>query len=179
MGIRIVPVTKQEAQDYVEIYHRHLGKSIRSVFEIGIADDDDKIRGVVIVGYPVARAHDNGWTLEVNRCCTDGVKNGNSMLYSAAWRVTRNLGYTKLITYTHKSESGASLRGSGWKVIAETKGKTWNSKKRPRIDTTSVDVDKYRWEITIDEKNPTKIRRKDKVKIEHPDEEERQLGLFE
>ncbi|MGT2493099.1 XF1762 family protein [Cupriavidus basilensis] len=40
--------------------------------------------GVAIVGRPVARALDDGWTLEVNRLCTDGTSNACSMLYAAA-----------------------------------------------------------------------------------------------
>lgn len=34
--------------------------------------DEEKVRGVAIVGRPVSRALDDSWTLEVNRCCTDG-----------------------------------------------------------------------------------------------------------
>ena len=178
MKIRIVPIGRQEAQDYVEVYHRHLGKSIRSVFELGIADDDDKVRGVVIVGYPIARFQDNGWTLEVNRCCTDGVKNGNSMLYGAAWRVTRNLGYTRLITYTHQRESGVSLRASGWTISGIVKGETWDRKKRPHIDTGSVDNDKYRWEITTPDNPPKEVKRKEMLTLEKPKEPTTQLTLF-
>jgi hypothetical protein len=78
---------------------------------------------------------DDGWTLEVNRCCTDGVRNGCSMLYGKAWQVAKALGYRKLITYTLPAEGGASLRGAGWKCIGERGGGNWNHKGRPRIDT--------------------------------------------
>lgn len=66
---------------------------------IGCADED-RIVGVAIVGRPVARHLDDGWTLEVNRLCTDGTKNACSMLYAAAWRAARAMGYKKLVTYT-------------------------------------------------------------------------------
>ena len=58
-------------------------------------------------------------TLEVNRTCTDGTKNANSMLYGAIWRAAKALGYTRLITYTQADESGASLHAAGWVKVKE------------------------------------------------------------
>lgn len=80
-----------------------------------------------MVGRPVARHYDDGWTAEVNRSCVlDGVPNANSMLYGAAWRAAKAMGYRRLITYTQDGESGASLRGAGWRVVAERKArKSW------------------------------------------------------
>jgi len=75
--------------------------------------------GVATVGRPVSRHYDDGFTLEVNRTCTTGQANVNSMLYGAAWRAAKALGYRRLITYTQAGESGASLRAAGWRVIAE------------------------------------------------------------
>ena len=68
--------------------------------------------GVVIVGRPVSRYLDDGWTLEVNRLCTDGSRNACSMLYGAAWRAARAMGYKRLITYILESECGASKRAA-------------------------------------------------------------------
>ncbi len=64
-------------------------------------------------GRPVARAFDDGLTLEVNRTCTDGTRNANSMLYGAVWRAARAMGYARCITYTQHDESGASLKAAG------------------------------------------------------------------
>jgi hypothetical protein len=60
------------------------------------------------------------------------------MLYGAAWRVAKNLGYKRLITYTLPDEGGASLRGAGWRLIGFAGGGNWNTKSRPRIDTKSL-----------------------------------------
>jgi hypothetical protein len=81
---------------------------------------------------------DTGFTLEVNRCCTDGARNACSMLYGAAWRAAKALGYLRLITYTLPEEGGASLRASGWKNIGLRGGGNWNVKSRPRIDTAEL-----------------------------------------
>jgi hypothetical protein len=131
--LHIVPIRQGEAKAFINEHHRHHKASVGSIFQIAVARDD-KIVGVAMVGRPVARRLDNGWTLEVNRLCTDGTKMVCSMLYSASWRVAKNLGYKKLITYILDSEKGTSLYASGWRLVGERGGGSWNSKPRPRVD---------------------------------------------
>ena len=69
----IVPVSLKEANAFVERYHRHNRPVVDHKFSIG-ATDGEKIVGVAIVGRPVSRYLDNGLTLEVTRCCTDGMR---------------------------------------------------------------------------------------------------------
>lgn len=117
------------------------------VFAIGAADDTGVLRGVVIVGRPVARHLDNGQTLEVTRTATDGSSNANSMLYGAAWRAARALGYTRLITYTQAGETGVSLRVAGWRVIAERPANPgWDRPSRPRTPTGAEGIPRTLWE---------------------------------
>ena len=144
--LEIVPISLAEAQEFVENHHRHLGKVAGAKFQIGLANDD-YICGVVVVGRPLARLINDGWTLEVTRCCTDGTKNANSMLYAAAWRTTRAMGYKRLITYTHVNESGTTMKAAGWKCVGKTKGASWHSENRPRIHKGLI-IDKYKWEVT-------------------------------
>jgi hypothetical protein len=94
----------------------------------------NKLVGVVIVGRPVSRRRDDGLTLEVTRLCTDGAKNACSFLYGAAARAAFALGYKRIGTYILKSEPGTSLKAAGWKLIAETPGKSWSVPTRPRTD---------------------------------------------
>ena len=133
-----------EANTFVGQLHRNHAPVIGHKYSIAASVDDDVI-GVVIVGRPISRHLDNGWTLEVTRCCTDGTKNVCSFLYGAAWRAAKSLGYKRLITYTLQSESGASLRGAGWTLIGEAGGGNWNCKSRPRIDSPHPQR-KLRWE---------------------------------
>src|SRR4249920_3671155 len=107
-GLEIIPMVLDEANAFVEQHHRHHQPVPGAKFCIGVARDDVVV-GVAIVGRPVARMLDNGWTLEVNRVCTDGTKNACSMLYAASWRAAKALGYRKLITYTLPEEGGESL----------------------------------------------------------------------
>lgn len=133
-NLEIVPLDIAEANAFVKKYHRHHKPPQGYKFCLGVSDGHD-IVGVAIVGRPVARMRNDGWTLEVVRTCTDGTANANSALYGACWRVTRALGYRKLITYTLPSESGVSLRGAGFHFIGQTDGGKWSRPSRPRVDT--------------------------------------------
>lgn len=129
----IVPLSLAEANAFVERHHRHHKPVTGHKFSIGCTDGQE-IVGVAIVGRPVSRHLDNGLTLEVNRLCTDGTRNACSMLYAAAWRATRAMGYKKLVTYILSSENGASLRAAGWKCVGEAGGLRWTGKRRPEVD---------------------------------------------
>ncbi len=131
--LEIVPMTLAEANAFVQKNHRHHRPVVGHKFSIGCAAED-KIVGVAIVGRPVSRYLDDGWTLEVTRLCTDGTKNACSMLYAAAWRAARAIGYRRLITYILISEPGTSLRAAGWKCIGEAGGLRWTGKRRPTVD---------------------------------------------
>jgi hypothetical protein len=131
--MEIVPITQKEANAFVAKFHRHHKPVVGSVFQVAVAKDGEVV-GVAIVGRPVARNFDDGWMLEVNRCCTNGTPNACSMLYAAAWRITKSLGYKRLITYILINEPGTSLRAAGWKCIGEAGGGSWSVKSRPRVD---------------------------------------------
>jgi hypothetical protein len=133
-SLTVVPTSLAEANAFVGRYHRHHRPVVGHKFSIAVADGET-VRGVAIVGRPVSRILDNGWTLEVNRCCTDGTRNACSLLYGAAWRAARAMGFRRLITYTMPAEGGSSLRGAGWKLVGECGGGNWNAPSRPRIDT--------------------------------------------
>ena len=133
-ALEITPITFEEANAFVSLHHRHHKPMQGCKFCVAVSHEE-KIVGVAIVGRPVARLLDNGWTLEVNRCCTDGTKNACSMLYSASWKAAKALGYKRLITYTLPEEGGASLKASNWRCIGLKGGGNWNVRSRPRIDT--------------------------------------------
>lgn len=116
--LTIRPVTFRQACAFVAALHRHNKPPRGHKFSIGCFSGDTLV-GVAMVGRPVARALDDGLTAEVNRTCTDGARNANSKLYGAAARVCKAMGYRRVITYTQDSETGASLRASGFVREAE------------------------------------------------------------
>lgn len=141
--LSVVPCSISDARAFVDQHHRHHSAPVGGLFAVGVARDGE-VAGVAIVGRPVARQLQDGWTAEVTRCCTDGSRNACSMLYAAAWRGARALGWRRLVTYTLESESGASLRGAGWEVVAETRGGSWDTPSRPRVDRHPLQR-KLRW----------------------------------
>lgn len=142
--LEITPITLREANAFVEHHHRHHGPT-RGCIACAAVSEGMAVRGVVIIGRPVARMLQDGFTAEVIRCCTDGKKNAASMLYGAAWRAVKALGYKRLITYTLPSEGGASLRACEWTLVGKAGGGSWNRKHRPRVDTHPTQQ-KLRWE---------------------------------
>lgn len=140
-------MTLEEANHFVVEHHRHHGAMVGHKFSLGAAEGEAVV-AVVIVGRPVSRALDNGWTLEVNRLCSNGHRNACSFLYGASWRATRALGYRRLITYTMPHEGGASLRAAGWRVVGETPGRSWSVPSRPRVDTHPLQT-RLRWEAPV------------------------------
>ena len=150
MALDIVPITLAEANEFVKRNHRHHGKVIGHKFSIAVADvETSKIVGVAIVGRPVSRFLDDGWTLEVNRLCTDGTHNACSMLYAAAWRAARAMGYKRVITYILETENGTSLRAAGWKCIGQAGGLRWTGRRKPEVDLYPAQM-KLRYEIGLE-----------------------------
>lgn len=145
MSLALCPMTLREANDFVERHHRHSVPPRGMKFAIG-AHDGGQVVGVAIVGRPVARGLDDGWTAEVLRVCTTGERNACSLLYAACWRACRAMGYRKLITYTLKTEPGTSLRAAGWEIVGEVSRRSWDTPSRPRVDRDERQ-ERWRWEV--------------------------------
>lgn len=141
--MQLKPITLKDANAFVQKYHRHHGPTTGHKFSIG-AEQDGELVGVIIVGRPVARGLDDGYTAEVTRLCTDGTRNACSFLYAAAAKAAKGMGYHRIVTYILSSENGASLKASGWKMDGRVKGRSWDCKSRPRT-TQSPTCDKTRW----------------------------------
>ena len=145
----VVPLNITEANQFVLSFHRHNKPTVGGKFALGVAFDSELV-GVAIVGRPICRHLDKDGTAEVLRTCTNNKapKGAVSKLYAACWRAWRAMGGQKIITYTLKSESGASLRGAGWAVVYESKtnNNPWNSKTRQREWQPVFGQLKLRWE---------------------------------
>lgn len=144
-ALRVTPITLAEANEYVSRHHRHHKPTVGHIFSVAVSEGDE-VRGVAIVGRPVARALQDGYTAEVLRTCTDGTPNACSMLYATCWRAAKALGYTTLGTYTMQHEPGTSLRAAGWKLVGESPGRSWSVPGRPRVTQQATLGPKFRWE---------------------------------
>lgn len=136
-------MTLRAARAYVQEYHRHAKKIQGGLFAVG-AEIDGKLVGCAIVAMPVARMLQDGRTVEIRRCCTDGTRNACSFLYRVCVRVAMAMGYARVLTYTLESESGASLRGAGFKITRRTRAEHWSRDSRQRTEQPLQH--KLRWE---------------------------------
>ena len=118
--LTLTPVTLATANAFVNAHHRHHKATAGHKFSIGCAKDGELV-GVAIVGRPVSRYLDDGWTLEVNRLCTTGEKNACSIVYAASARAAKAM----------DSENGSSLRAAGWSCAGMAGGKCWTGSRKP------------------------------------------------
>lgn len=151
-AIEIRPITLKQAREFIAEHHRHNKPPVGHKFSIGLKNSSGELVGVATAGRPVARHFDDGLTLEVNRTCTDGTKNANSMLLGAVWRAARAMGYMRCITYTQADESGASLRAAGFVRVKELPArKGWADSsvalKDKRDQVGNGGVSRVLWEI--------------------------------
>lgn len=130
--MRAVPVELKEANAFVDKYHRHHKSVVRDKFRVA-CEENGEILGVIQVARPVSRLLDDGLTVEVVRCCTNGKPNVASFLYSRAARIAKEMGYKRIITYILDTEQGSSLKASGWELDeADVGGGSWSRPSRPR-----------------------------------------------
>jgi hypothetical protein len=143
--LRIVPLSLTEANTLVANWHRHHKPIPQAKFSVGVCTEDGRLCGAGIVGRPVARALDDGLTLEVNRCVTDGTPNACSAIYSSVARSAKAQGYCRVYTYTRVDEPGTSLRAAGWILDDPSiRARSWNMPNRRRVDKTEI-IQRQRW----------------------------------
>lgn len=131
--LSIRPLSLREANELVSELHRHHAPVQGHRFSMGAySREDDEPVGAVIVGRPVSRHTDHGQVAEVTRLVTDGTPNACSVLYGAAARAAKALGFAAIQTFTLPDEGGGSLRGAGWKFVGTTRGGSWSRAGRVR-----------------------------------------------
>lgn len=161
MKYSLQPITQKEAFVFISEHHRHHDEPEGWLFGVAV-NDGERVVGVAVVGRPIARMLQNGFTAEVTRVCIvedlEPVKDGNaiehaapvaSMLYSAAWRAARALGYRRLITYTLASETGTSIKAAGWREVGKAGGGQWTRPSRPRVATRNPEQ-KTLWDQALE-----------------------------
>lgn len=148
------PITQDEARHFIARRHRHSRRAPqRMICCVGIEQDGELV-GVGMLERPKAPRLCDGVTVEITRVCTDGARNGCSMIYGALCRAAKALGYRRAITYTLATESGASLKASGFTATHSYPGKTWEQRRevqgnvQPDFfgDAFGVALARVRWE---------------------------------
>jgi hypothetical protein len=145
VSLEAVPLDLSDANALVAKWHRHHRPVVGHKASIGVAVNGELV-GAAILSRPTARRLDDGWTLEVSRCVTDGTPNACSFLYSRAKKIAWALGYKRLLTFTLATEPGTSLKAAGWAATTRTPGKSWSVPSRPRVDKHPLQ-ERIRWEV--------------------------------
>jgi hypothetical protein len=154
--VRLTPVTKSEARRFVGEHHRHNKPHTVSICQIGL-EHDGELLGVAVVERPNAHALCDGFTVEITRLCVlDGApKNACSVLYGAACRAAKALGYRRAVTYTLTTEDGASVKAAGFELVGKPTSKEWQANKRERQQsmpwrgTMKGKAPRVRWERAL------------------------------
>ena len=145
-----VPVELKEANKIIGSWHRHHKPVQGHRFSVGCVDEEGILHGVAVIGRPVARlAGAPRDVLEVTRVATDGTDNACSVLYGAAARAAKALGYLRIQTYTLPSESGTSLRAAGWVCEGEAGGGQWKHTDGKPRRTDQPTEKKLRWAVNF------------------------------
>lgn len=156
--LAVVPCTFERAKSYIVSLHRHhTPDTTRTRWALAVADENHEVRGIALVGYPVSRFQDDGWTLEVHRVATDGCPNACSILYGASARLAKTLGFAGIVTYIRNDEPGISLKAAGW--VQEGKweeGKSWANSNRGRVQKTDV-IGRARWGVRFTGTTPREL----------------------
>jgi hypothetical protein len=142
-----LPVSLKEANRFITMFHRHSSPVRGAKFQIGLWEDGELI-GVGIAGRTIARLLDKRTTIEVLRTCVKpGHPNANSQLYARIRDICLRMGYTSIITYNLKSESGSSLLAIGAIPVADVKPGNWKRPGRHRHFKQIYAEPKTRWEL--------------------------------
>ena len=144
MGLQLCPLTLKQLNDFVSEHHRHHKPVQGHRFSIGVMNEGILV-GACSVGRPVARACDPYFVAEVTRLVTDGTKNACSILYAAAARAAKAMGFTRIQTYILETEPGTSLKSSGWHLDGITPGGQWKHTDGKPRRTDQPTAPKQRW----------------------------------
>jgi hypothetical protein len=108
----------------------------------------DDLVGAVIVSRPVARHYNDREVAEVTRLVTDGTPHVASMLYAAAARACKAMGYRSIQTYIMGHEPGTSLRAAGWNFADRVTDTNWGTQSK-RGQGHVMTEHKERWTKTL------------------------------
>lgn len=114
--LTLTPINLKTANAFVQQYHRHHKPTRGHKFSIGVSE--------------------NGALVGVAIC---------SILYAAAYRAARAMGYNRVVTYILDTENGSSLKAAGYTCEGRAGGLEWNGAKAPKQADQYPRQMKTRW----------------------------------
>jgi hypothetical protein len=147
----LVPLSRDQANAFVEQHHRHCGPVTSHRGAIG-CEVDGVLVGCAIIGNPKSRVvqQRDRFTCEIVRvCCSPAApRNTASWLFARARTAAYALGFQTVRTTTLDEESGASLRAAGFRLVARRRArkKGWGCPSRPRGELATDGKPKIVWQ---------------------------------
>lgn len=164
-ALDVAPIALRHARAFVMAHHRHSRfTQVGWLFGVQLVHGDTTV-AVALAGRPVARALEDGRTVEILRVCVAGNwENACSRLYGALCRAATALGYLRAVSYTIEGEPGTSLRAAGFRPVADVDGaRSWDTPSRRRESTNLFgevlrsEIPRTRWERSL-RKDPRHAR---------------------
>lgn len=109
MTMSIVLLELEDANRFANEFSLPLRVVNSCEFAIGTVDGAGDLHGVA-----VCNETNDKKTLEINYICTDGWYNASFILCEACCRFAKNMGYTKIITYTATHDNDKALKHHGF-----------------------------------------------------------------
>lgn len=116
-SIRIIPASIQEADDFLAQYRRDYQSLPGIKFAIGCAVDG-KLAGAIVV----RRCQGDSLTVQVDGICTVGGRAAYCMLYGAAARAAKAMGFHRIMAFLPVGRPDSALRSAGWKRVGPAGG---------------------------------------------------------
>lgn len=111
-SIYITPVSLQEANSFLARYEKTYKPVPGCKFTIGCAIKG-RLMGAIIVG----RCHGDSLALQVDCIHAAGGRTAYCMLYGAAARAAKAMGYHRIMAFISKDETDSGLRSACWKCV--------------------------------------------------------------
>lgn len=118
----ITPVTLQQANHFAAKVCKEYSPVDEQVFSIGCAINGELI-GAAIINYPTSLEYNDGLTLEVHRIYSTAGRSAYCMLYGAAARAAKAMGFCRIIASHPIGIPDSSLRAAGWKYVGPMEAK--------------------------------------------------------
>ena len=88
--MKVINLTLDAAMAYLSSHARHYQSDAKPLFAIGIENEDKKLCGAVVIG-------ENAGDAQLSHIYSAGEYQGYTLLYGAAWRAAKALGYERMI----------------------------------------------------------------------------------
>lgn len=140
----VQPIALHPTRAFINQFHSYR-KAPRGALFCLRANCENEFAAVAMVCRPIRPQNCDGFTAEIARLVVrDNFPHVGSFLASRCWRVAKQLGYRRLLTYVADTHAGTMWKAAGFKRIGVSSSGIWHNR-QPNLPT--VTASPVRWEI--------------------------------